>query len=309
MTAWREVTPAGPARARKVAGAPPQNACSTIRLLLIAAVLIVLSGCSAIKLGYNNADTLLQWRGGKYFNFEGEQKAEFERRVQRFLAWHRRTALPEYARLTNEMGDRLARGLKQEDLVWGYDSFQTQLRQALRTGGAEMGELLDALSPAQIERFQARFEKENREHAREHGLGEPPDERREKRVKRSVERLEDLLGTLTEKQVERIRLYGARAQLDGSLRDLDRKRLQRELIAMVRGKEARKRLEQWIVAWDQQRDPVYADMLGANRREYYRMLLDLDRTLSFEQRSRAVQKLRDFARDFTTLGALDGSAR
>ncbi len=280
-----------------------------IRSLLVTALLIVLSGCSALQFGYDNADTLLQWRAGKYFNFEGEQKAEFERRVQRFLAWHRRTALPQYARLVNDMGDRLARGLKQEDLVWGYDSFQTQLRQGLRAGSTEMGDLLDALSPAQIERFQARLEKENREHARDHGLGETRDERREKRVKRNIERLEDLLGTLTETQVERVRLYSARATLDGAMRDVDRKRLQHELLAMVREKGARKRLEQWTVAWDQYRDPAYAGMLSANLQEYYRMLLDLDRMLSSEQRRRAVQKLRGFARDFTALAALDASAR
>ena len=271
------------------------------RALLIVALLILVSGCSALKLGYENADTWLQWRARQYFDFEAEQKPEFERRMQRFLAWHRQTALPQYNRLANEMADRLARGLSQADLVWGYDVLQAQVRQSLGAGSAEMGELLDGLSPAQIERFQMRLAKENRDHAKEHGLGEAPEERREKRLKRNVQRLEDWYGSLSEAQIERVRQYNARAPLDTVLRDLDRKRLQGELIVMLRAKEARKRLVPWMVAWDQNREPAYAKLFGENRQEFYRMVLDLDKMLSPEQRSRAVMRMRGFAGDFVAL--------
>ncbi len=279
------------------------------RGVLVTIPLALLCACSAIQIGYNHADTMIQWRAAKYFDFEGAQKAEFERRVQRFLAWHRRAALPEYARLAHEMGDRLARGLSQADLVWGYDTFQTQLRQSIEAGSAQMGDLLDALSPAQVERFRARLDEENRERAKEYGLDESIDERRERRAKRNIERLEDWFGTLSDAQVERVRLYSANAPLDGTLRDLDRKRLQRELLAMIREREARARLAQWAVAWDKRRHSAYSDALEANLREYFRMLLDLDRTLSPAQRDRAVRRLRAFAGDFTALAALQGSAR
>ena len=44
-------------------------------------------------------------------------------------------------------------------------------------------------------------------------------------------------------------------------------------------------------------------MRQENLREYYSMLLDLDKTLSPEQRSRAVKRLRGFAQDFNALAA------
>ena len=207
---------------------------------------IAVSGCSALQLGYNNADTLLHWRGGQYFGFEDEQKADYERRVKRFLAWHRKYELPGYARLANDLSDRLARGVSQADLVWGYDSFQTYLRQSLKAGTGEVGELLDALSPAQIEKFQERLDKENRDFAKEYRLREAPEERRARRVKRNVERMEDWFGPMTEAQVERIAQYSKRAPLDDELRDRDRKRLQRELLVIVKAKEAKKRLVQWV---------------------------------------------------------------
>ena len=273
------------------------------------ALAIALSGCSALRLGYNNADTLIGWRAGQYFGFEDEQKTDFERRVQRFLAWHRKTELPRYTRFADDLANRLTRGVSQADLVWGYDAFQAYLRQSLRAGTGEIGGLLDALTPEQIGRFQERLEKENREFAKEYRLGEALEERRAARVKRNVERLEDWFGPLTEAQMERVALYSRQAPLDDELRLRDRRRLQRELLAMLKAREARKSLVQWAVAWNQNREPAYETLRKENRQEYYGMLLDLDKTLSPEQRAKAVRRLRDFAGDFTALSAMVEAAR
>lgn len=278
-----------------------------LRLLCLA--FIALSACSAMQLGYNNADSLLHWRGAQYFGFEDEQKAEFERRVQRFLAWHRKTELPLYATFADDVASRLSRGVSQGDLVWGYDAFQSYLRQSLRAGTGEVAGLLDGLAPEQIERFQRRLEKENREFAKEYGLGEAPEERREIRVKRNIKRLEDWFGSLSDSQIERIALYSRRAPLDDELRLRDRKRLQRELVAMLKMREARRKLVPWAVAWDQNRDPAFEALRKENLQEFYAMLLDLDKTLSLEQRGNAVRRLRGFAGDFTALAAAVGAAR
>jgi len=271
------------------------------------ACLVALAGCNALQVGYNNADALIHWRGAKYFGFEDEQKAQFERRVQRFLAWHRKTELPRYAHVANDLADRLARGVLQADLVWGYDAFQRHLRQSLVAGSGEIGDLLDALSPAQVERFRERLEKENGDFAREHGLRDSPEERRARRVKRNIERLEDWFGPLTDAQVERVGLYSKRAPLDDELRDRDRRRMQREILAMVNARQAGKRLVQWSAAWDRNRDPAYEAARKANLQEFYAMLLDLDKTLSPEQRARAVKRLRGFAGDFVALAAAEGA--
>ena len=279
------------------------------RWIVVVAGLAVFAGCTALQLGYNNADSLIHWRGGRYFGFEGEQKADFERRVQKFMAWHRKAELPKYVVLANGLGDRLARGLALADLEWGYDAFQVLLRQTLRAAAVETGELLDTLNPAQVERFQARLAKENRDFAKDHVLAESPEARRAKRVKRNVDRMEEWFGSLTEAQVERIRLYSARAPLDDILRDQDRKRMQRELVGMINAKETRRKLEAWAIAWDQNRDPEYETLRKQNLREYFGMLIDLDKTLSAEQRNRAVQRLRGFAGDFLALVAAAEGAR
>ena len=140
-------------------------------------------------------------------------------------------------------------------------------------------------------------------------MGETPDERREIRVKRNIKRLVDWFGSLSDAQVERVALYSRRAPLDDELRLRDRKRLQKELVAMLKQKEARRKLVPWAVAWDQNRDPAFEALRKENLQEFYAMLLDLDKTLTPEQRGKAVRRLRGFAGDFTALAAAVEAAR
>jgi hypothetical protein len=79
--------------------------------------------------------------------------------------------------------------------------------------------------------------------------------------------------------------------------------MQRDLQGMIKAKATRQKLESWAVAWDQNRDPAYEKLRKENLKEYFSMLLDLDKMLSTEQRSRAVQRLRGFAGDFMALVA------
>ena len=52
---------------------------------------------------------------------------------------------------------------------------------------------------------------------------------------------------------------------------------------------------------ERDRDPAYAAAIESSRREIFILLLDLDRTLSPEQRARAVANLRRYAADFQLL--------
>jgi hypothetical protein len=262
--------------------------------------LALLSGCSATRVLYSNADAFLRWQADSYFGFEGEQSDELDARIAAFLAWHRAKALPQYARLAGEAGERLARGLSREDLVWGYDSFQSQARESLRAAAAEMADLLDRLTPEQIDRLERRLAEENRKFAREHLQGTVR-ERHERRLAQNLERLEEWFGSLSEEQVERVRRYSEGAPRIAELRDRERRRLQKELVAMLRAREAKQRLADWAPNWDRGREPAYAAGVRQMRDQYFRMLLDLDRTLSPAQRQAAVARLREYAAEFESL--------
>lgn len=271
-----------------------------VALLAVLASLALLQGCSAIRVAYDNADTLIRWRANNYFDFEGGQVEELDRRVAAFLDWHRAAALPQYARIARDTAARVERGLTQADVEWAYAALEAQAREALRAGARGAAPLLDGLQPEQIAHLERRLAEENRAFAREN-LGGSHGERRDRRLKRTIERLEDWMGELGAEQEALVRRYNEAAPMFIELRDRDRKRRQAELVAMLRAREARKRLADWAAGWDRDREPAYAAAMREWRAAYAGLLAALDRTLNPEQRRAAADRLRAFAADFEHL--------
>jgi hypothetical protein len=261
---------------------------------------VVLSGCSAMRLAYDNADTYLRWRAGSYFDLQGDAGDELDERIDAFFDWHRAKALPHYARISDEAAKRLGDGLSPDDLVWGYDALMVQARESLRTAATQIAPLLDRMSAEQVSYFERRLADENRKFARENLKGSEA-ERRERRAKQMKHRLEEWVGKLTQAQTERIKVYAERAPLTDELRDRDRKRLQAEVLAMMRNQEAAKRLPDLAANWLEGRDPAFLAANEAWRNEFYALLLDLDRMLTPTQRAKAVANFRRYAEDFAVL--------
>ena len=271
-----------------------------VKILFAALACVLIGGCSTARLVYENADAYLKWKASSYFDLHGEAAEDLDQRIDAFMAWHRAEALPKYAALGDEGSRRFTRGLSREDLVWGYDSVVAQVRESVRAAAERMAPLLDRLTPAQIVHLERQFAEDNRRFARENLRGGER-ERRKRRTERNVERLEDWVGRLSKAQIERVAQYSARAPLLEELRDRDHKRLQAELLAILRAREAKKRLPDQAANWDRGREPAYVAALEAARSEYFAMALDIDRSLSQQQRARALSHLRRYTEDFKAL--------
>lgn len=273
---------------------------AVLKVTLALTVAWMLSGCTAFRMAYDNADTYLHYRINSYLALEGNASAELEERIDQFFHWHRRNALPQYARVAEEAAQRIDDGLSREDVVWGYDSVMAHARQALHVAAERLAPLLDRLTEEQVANMEKRLAEDNRKFAREYLRGSEQ-ERRKRRARRVEERLEDWVGNLTQSQVERVRHFSERAPLYDELRERDRKRLQAEVLDMVRKREAQKRLPERVAHWERGRDPAYAAASEAARQEFFALLLDLDRMITPQQRARAQGNLRRYAEDFTIL--------
>ncbi|HUQ26268.1 MAG TPA: DUF6279 family lipoprotein [Burkholderiales bacterium] len=273
-----------------------------MRAVFALVVVALLAGCSGVRLAYDNLDTFIRWRALQFVDVQGEQADEFDERIARFLRWHRSNALPKYARDAEDAARRLSRGLAREDLVWGYDLFVAHGRESLRVAADQVAPMLDRLTAEQVRHIEQRLAEENRNFARRYLRGSER-ERREQRAKRIVERLEDWLGTLSKAQIEAVSQYSARAPLIDEMRERDSKRLQAEVLAIIRAREARKRLAERVVDWDKGREPAYVAARAANVHEFGTMLLEVDRLATREQRGRALSELRRYADDFRALAA------
>ena len=255
-----------------------------------------------MRFAYENADAYVRWKAGNYLDVDGEDAEELDDRIDEFHAWHRKNELPKYAKLAQEASRRFADGLSRQDLVWGYDSLRAQARESLRKAAELAAPLLDRLSPGQMAQIERRIAEENRQFYR-HNLRGSERDRRRKRAKYAVERLEDWVGKLSQAQIARVREYAERAPLLEGLRDQDRRRLQRDVMAIVRAREAQKRLPERIAHWERGRDPAFVAALETWREQYFAMLVDIDKSLTAEQRARAMSHLRRYAEDFEALAA------
>lgn len=268
---------------------------------MVAAALLA-SGCSTLRFAYDNADTYLRWKAGTYVDLQGDEADELDDRIDEFHAWHRKNALPKYSQLALEASRRFGDGLSRPDLDWGYDAVRGQARESLRKAAELAAPMLDRMTPAQVAQIERRLADENRQFHRDNLRGSER-ERRRKRARFVVDRLEDWVGKLSQAQVERVRAYAERMPLIDEFRDRERRRLQREVLAIIRARQAQARLPEEIANWDRGREPAFVAALQSWRDQYFGLLIDIDRSLSPEQRSRALAQLRRYAEDFDTLAA------
>jgi len=278
-----------------------------LRIAALALLAGILGACDAVRLAYDNADTFLHWRLTGYVKVSGKAADELDDRIDDFLTWHRARALPQYARLSADAARRLAVGLSPADLVWGYDAFVAQAKESLHQAAERIAPMLDRLTPEQLAQLEKRFAEDNRKFSRENRGSEK--ERRIRRAKRTAGQLEEWVGKLNKAQVERVRQMSERVPLYDDLRERERKRLQAEFLAIVRAHEAQKRLPAFVNTWERGRDPALAAMGQIWRSEYEKMLIDIDRSLSAEQRAKAVARLRGFSEDFAVLASASAQGR
>jgi hypothetical protein len=279
---------------------------SVMKVTLALAVAWLLAGCSALRFAYESADSYLLYRAKGYLELDEKGSDELEQRIDEFFVWHRRNALPQYARISEDAAKRITKGLSREDLVWGYDSLVANARQSLRVAAERTAPLLDRLTPQQVAYMEKRFAEDNRKFAREYLRGTEAD-RRKRRAKRVEERLEDWVGNLSSVQREKVRQFSERTPLYDELRARDRERMQAEFLAMIRKREAQKRLPDWIANWERGRDPAHLAASERFRQEYFTLVLEIDKTLTSQQRSRAAANFRRYAEDFTVLARRAGA--
>ena len=266
------------------------------------ALAALLGGCSTVRFAYDNADSYVRWKVASYVDLQGEAAEEADDRIDEFHAWHRKNELPKYVTLAREASRRFADGLSREDALWGYDSVRVQARESLRKAAELAAPLLDRLTPEQVAQIERRLAEDNRQFYRTNLRGSER-ERRNRRARIMVERLEDWVGKLTQAQVERVREFVERAPALEELRDRERKRLQREVIALIRARSAQKSLPEHIANWDRNREPGFAAALDTWREQYFGFLSDFDRTLTAEQRARVLATLRRYTEELEALAA------
>ena len=276
-------------------------------LLLLSLVATLLTGCTALRLTYPQADILLGWRANTYFDLDREQRRDFSARLDRLLAWHRYEQLPEYATFLTVAIDKAEHGVKPEDIAWLVDGFRARYRIIVNRGVQDAAEVLSTLTPEQIAHLQKQFDKDNKKFSSENELDASADKRKRARLKKTVGQIEDWTGNLSREQEARVAALLDPIPLIEHLRHRDRMRRQHEFVELLKHRQPKlefaSRLHQWLLDWDQGRAPDYVELSAEVFEQRLHFYTAVDKLLTREQRQHALARLQKFADDCKRLSA------
>ena len=282
------------------------------KYVLIAALAAVLVSCTFNKFAYNQADTVAAWMVDDYFDLDGHQKNEFQKRFDRFHAWHRYEQLPDYSQFMRTARSRFQDGLSREDVMWFVEGLRTRVRTAGRHIAPDAAAMLATLTPVQVENLQKKWDKDNRKYVRERKLNGSAEERQEAEAKRIIKQIEDWLAPLSNDQESRIIALARELPPIEQARYQERLRRQKELLEILSHRTGdpqafTARLTAWLTNWERNRSPEYQRQLDASWQKRAELFVAVDKMLTPDQRTAALQRIQGYAEDFTQLARREGS--
>lgn len=278
-------------------------------IILVIVAGLLFQGCSAVRLGYGNADSLARWWVDQYLELSPEQDAFARDRLARFLAWHRKTQLPDYVSALHQGQKFVAGQPAAADALALGDSMIRRARTLAEQATPDIADFLLTVSPEQIERMARRLTEKNADYAKEAQLADGESGQRKARYKRLLERVEYWFSDFSAEQKATLR-----QMIDGQASGSqfwyeERLRRQREWLALVRlvqrDRPPRERIIQqlrdYAAQFDLPGDPVRLAQALALRRASAELAVIIRAMTSPAQRAHAEQKLGDLIRDFTEL--------
>lgn len=275
-------------------------------VICAALLLLVTAGCSMVRLGYGQLDSLAVWTAQDYFDLDPAQREAFSQRFVRLHAWHRREQLPDYARFFAEAQTRAGRGLSAEDMLWLIDGIKARYAAIAARAAPDAAELLAGLTPAQVENFRREIDEANRKFLRENRSKESIESRRAAQNKRTLAQLRDWVGALSDAQEQRITELLREVPLTDLLRHEDRLRRQREFLVLLESRTGDRglfatRVRDWLVHWERGRSPELAKAFDESWRKRAVFYAAADKLLTPAQRSHLTRRLQAYSEDFIML--------
>ena len=191
-------------------------------------LLLLLGGCSAVRIGYNQAPTLAWWWLDGTMDFDTTQAPRVKDALEQWFAWHRRTQLPDYADLLAAAQLQVMQPATPQQLCRWSDDLRTRLAAALAHGVPLAAGLLPILKPAQLAHLERHYGKSNQEF--EQDFLQQPEERMKASVDRTIDRAEMLYGRLDERQRQLIAVGVAASPFDPAAWYAERQALQAETL-------------------------------------------------------------------------------
>jgi len=275
-------------------------------IVLVFLLLLPLSGCSLVSVGYNNADLYLRYSINGYTTFNDSQKQEIKREVDNYLLWHRKTMLPEYADSLRDLLQIVQSGkeLKSDDVIriklTGRELYVKTVQPAVEP----VASLLSDLDAVQVDELVLSFAKENNKQ-REKYLSGSDEKKLRKRAERTIDFIENMVGGLTDVQLEKIRELSFKLPFTTDLFLRLRENKQAGLIGLLGNKKGGKEIAAYLAAWltmpEAGRSPEEQGLLLSFERGADEMAIEIYAMLDKQQKRTLEKNMTKYIEAFTQL--------
>lgn len=269
-----------------------------MRLASLLIIAMLVQGC-AVKLAYNNADRFARWQTSDYIRMTPEQRQFFDARFDELWYWHRTTQLPRYAEYLDMLAGQVEQGFDDEAGAFLEATVQGWFIDGVDAANPLMAELLMSLSDEQIDALAEAMERSNLEFRDEDEEFDLVDSVQDG-YRRFIGRLSKDQKLFVEANSDRYRPVGNswiayRERWQGDLLELIRRSPPYpEFLAELRVLTLER--ERWfdadVAAIDENNTALFRDIGN-----------EVFSTLTERQRSRAIDRIRDYARIFEELAA------
>ncbi len=274
---------------------------------------MTLSGCSTIKVVYNNSDDLIYWWLDGYADLQDGQKQLTRDALTELQRWHRQQQLPEYVALLKRMQAMAPNDITPAQVCAVTEDMKNSFIGVLRRIEPASAQLASQLSADQLRSVRQRFDKTNKTW-REDWLDPDAQGRLRYRTKQATNRLEDFYGRLDKPQREALNQWLSTSIFDPALSYAERERRQADTMQTLQrmtqeGSAANKQEQAQALL----RGLVDRSFNSPNERyrAYNRELWNencagfakLHNSTTPAQRQRMVEALRGYEQDFKTLMA------
>ena len=213
-------------------------------------LLLSLSGCGIISLGYNYADVYLRYTINSYATFTDSQKEIIDTEVEHFMQWHRSNMLPQYVSLLQEMQRDVvaAKVLTKEDVANYRKEVHALYVKTLQPTVVPAAGLLSGIDAGQIREMAQSVAKESRK-LRDKDLSGNHEEQLHKRAERSIDFLETLVGAFSDKQLEQIRTASHQLPFATAIYMQSKEDNQKHLIELMENGDHKEEIANFLSLW------------------------------------------------------------
>ena len=272
-------------------------------LLAVLVISVSTSGCTT-KLAYDFLDWGLYWELKDYVKFTRDQRLLVKDEISQLIDWHRSEELPQYADQLEKLSKQLKSGITVEQLDESYNNLRDSWQRIVIKTLPAAVDIISNLNDEQVnDFFEMLIEKEGDDAKKiEKGTNARTLKKREAYVSKKIV---DVIGKLNEDQKSLIAQWALSMKPTKELSLAQAIQWRTRMQTVLAERHNKQQLENNLMVLfanpDQLRSASYRRVIEKNKRLIMQLLFDLNQTLTNQQRSKLVKKLKSYINDFRDL--------